>query len=45
MEMWNDDPPKNDAGSTAFDGVVLGVFGGCALWAALYLAYHIVVQS
>ena len=42
--MWGDDYIKqvDEDSYTAFDGIVLGVIGGCVLWSALYLVYQMV---
>lgn len=40
--MWGNDYIKRYEGC-AFDGIILGVIGGCVLWSALYLVYQIVV--
>ena len=33
---------KHNDEYTTFDGIILGVIGGCVLWSALYLVYKMV---
>lgn len=35
-----DEMNDNNDSYTAFSGIVLGVIGGCILWAAVYLVYQ-----